>query len=113
MIHARSDGETFGLAIAEFSTLNKPIITCKSKIDNCHLELLGENAIIYDSTESLFNILINVSEIVNSKTDWNSYKNYTPYNVMKIFKDVFLSQEVFLENEGIIYLKTTLTIPLL
>ena len=27
MIHARTDGETFGLAIAEFSTLNKPIIS--------------------------------------------------------------------------------------
>ena len=28
MIHARSNGETFGLAIAEFSLKNKPVITC-------------------------------------------------------------------------------------
>ena len=27
MIHARYDGETFGLAVAEFSSANKPIIT--------------------------------------------------------------------------------------
>ena len=29
MIHARDDGETFGLSIAEFSSMNKPIITYK------------------------------------------------------------------------------------
>ena len=45
-------------------------------------------------------MLINIKELVNNKTDWNSYKKYTPYNVMKIFKDVFLPQEGFLENEN-------------
>ena len=29
MLHARADGETFGLAVAEFSTRNKPVITWK------------------------------------------------------------------------------------
>jgi hypothetical protein len=29
MLHARGDGETFGLAVAEFSTRNKPVITYK------------------------------------------------------------------------------------
>ena len=27
MLHARRDGETFGLAVAEFSVRNKPVIT--------------------------------------------------------------------------------------
>jgi len=57
MIHARSDGETFGLAIAEFSSLNKPIVTCRSDKDNCHLDILGEKAIIFDSETSLIDIL--------------------------------------------------------
>lgn len=98
MIHARSDGETFGLAIAEFSTLNKPIITCKSYIDNCHIDILGDNAIIYNSKESLLNILNNIETIRNSKTDWNMYKEYTPLNVMKKFHKVFLNKEDFLLN---------------
>ena len=98
MIHARSDGETFGLAIAEFSTLNKPIITSKSYIDNCHIDILGDNAIIYNSKESLLNILNNIETITNSKTDWNMYKEYTPLKVMKKFHKVFLNKEDFLLN---------------
>jgi len=98
MIHARSNGETFGLAIAEFSTLNKPIITCKSYIDNCHIDILGDNAIIYNSKESLLNILNNIETIRNSKTNWNMYKEYTPLNVMKKFHKVFLNKEDFLLN---------------
>ena len=44
MIHARSDGETFGIAIGEFSTLNKPVITCKNDLEerNCHIEKKGD-----------------------------------------------------------------------
>ena len=98
MIHARSDGETFGLAIAEFSTLNKPIITCRSPVDNCHIDILGNNAIIYESEESLINILNNIQTITNSRTDWNMYKEYTPLNVMKKFHKVFLPEEEFIDN---------------
>jgi FkbM family methyltransferase len=93
MIHARSDGETFGLAVGEFSSLNKPIITCRSNLDNCHLEILGDKAIIFDSTDSLITILENIQTISNSRDDWNTYKEYTPEKVMTQFKDVFLSNE--------------------
>ena len=93
MIHARSDGETFGLAVGEFSSLNKPIITCRSNLDNCHLEILGDKAIIFDSTDSLITILENIQTISNSRDDWNTYKEYTPEKVMIQFKDVFLSNE--------------------
>ena len=37
MIHARSEGETFGLSIGEFSSKNKPVITSISTIDNAHI----------------------------------------------------------------------------
>ena len=92
MIHARSDGETFGLAIAEFSSLNKPVITCRSYKDNCHLDILGEKAIIFDSDISLFNILKDIKNIVNSRDDWNAYKEYTPDKVMKKFMNVFMPE---------------------
>jgi hypothetical protein len=96
MIHARSDGETFGLAIGEFSSLNKPIITCRSSVDNCHIDILGDNGIIYNSEEELVTILNNIRTITNSKKDWNMYKEYSPYNVMKKFHNVFLPDEEFI-----------------
>jgi hypothetical protein len=58
MIHARGEGETFGLSIAEFSINNKPIITCPSG-DLEHIKILGEKAILYKSKEELLNIFMN------------------------------------------------------
>lgn len=87
MLWARNDGETFGIAIGEFSTRNKPIIAMKIGDIN-HAEILKDNAYWYNNKESLSNILINFNK--NVKKDWNMYKQYTPENVMKIFKEVFL-----------------------
>jgi hypothetical protein len=92
MIHARYEGETFGLSIAEFSTFNKPIITCKSSKDNQHLEILGEKAIIYDSEESLRQIINGIDTIINSRNDWNAYQNFTPERVMDIFYKTFIHE---------------------
>jgi hypothetical protein len=89
MIHARSDGETFGLAVGEFSSCNKPIITCKSHMDNSHIDILGEKGIIYTSEESLIEIFKNIKTIINSRTDWNAYTEYSPEKVMEKFYDVF------------------------
>jgi FkbM family methyltransferase len=90
MIHARSDGETFGLAIGEFSSCNKPIITCRSFRDDSHIEILGEKGIIYTSEESLIEIFKNIKTIIKSRTDWNAYTEYSPEKVMKKFYDVFI-----------------------
>lgn len=89
MIHARSDGETFGLSIGEFSSKNKPIITC-----NCgdleHIKILGDKAIIYKDYFELLDIFNNISELVNQNKDWNCYKNFSPKIVMDLFnKNIF------------------------
>jgi beta-1,4-mannosyl-glycoprotein beta-1,4-N-acetylglucosaminyltransferase len=91
MIHARSDGETFGLAVGEFSSLNKPVITCVSNVDNSHIDILGDKAIIFDSEDSLIRIFKNIKNIISSKSDWNAYRDYTPEKVMKKFMDVFVN----------------------
>lgn len=94
-IHARDGGESFGLTIAEFSTKNKPVITtayCTSGLnDLAHLEMLGENAIIYNDYDSLLRVLLNFKDIIKNKENWNSYQDYTPDKVMLKFKEVFLS----------------------
>lgn len=92
MIHARKIGETFGLSIGEFSTRNKPIITCKGK-DNTHLQILKGNCIQYGRTvDSVLKALIyvyqNAKDLQNS--NWNMYRDYSPNNVMKIFNQVFI-----------------------
>lgn len=98
MLWARNEGETFGLAIAEFSTKNKPVISTPNfklnpNADKAHVNLLGEKGIWYNEN-NLYKILTtfitkdNRCEI--QKKDWNAFKEYTPEKVMKIFKEVFI-----------------------
>jgi hypothetical protein len=88
MIHGRTDGETFGLSIAEFSIFNKPIITTQMYGSLEHVKILRDKGIYYSSTESLLDIFNNFSAIKNSRSDWNAYQYYTPENIMKIFDDI-------------------------
>lgn len=85
MIHARMMGETFGLSVAEFSIKNKPIITCPIG-DLEHIKILGDKSVIYKSKEELINIFKNIKTIINSRTDWNAHKLYSPDYVMNLFK---------------------------
>lgn len=91
MIHARLGGETFGLAVGEFSSRNKPVITC-----NCgdieHLRILCEKAIIYDSVDDLLNIFKNFRKLMNLENDWNMYRDYSPTKVMELFNSQIFSK---------------------
>lgn len=91
MIHARMDGETFGLAIGEFSTLNKPVLTCRGTY-NAHIEFLGDKGFIFSNKEECLEHMKMLAENYEtfSQYDWNAYKQFTPQNVMQQFKKVFL-----------------------
>jgi hypothetical protein len=94
-IHARNNGESFGLTLAEFSTKNKPIITYLPKenvanFDMAHLDQLSNNGIYYSNYSELINILINFKDIIKLDKDWNFYKEFSPENVMNKFNEVFL-----------------------
>lgn len=91
MIHARSDGETFGHSIAEFSIRNKPIITCPIGALE-HIKILGDKAIIYRSQTELVHIFKNIKMIKNSKLNWNAYEKYTPEYVMNLFNEYIFSK---------------------
>lgn len=92
MIHGRYRGETFGLTIAESSTMNKPIITFDGSIERNHIDILGDAGIYYSDYSSLVSILSNISmtDIINK--DWNRYRNFTPDNVMNQFKQIYLNK---------------------
>jgi hypothetical protein len=91
MLWARSDGETFGLSIGEFSIKNKPIIATKCG-DLSHVDILKGNALWYQDPDSLKNILINFNKNeMKNKDDWNCYKEFCSEVVMKQFNDVFIN----------------------
>ena len=91
MIHARSDGETFGLSIAEFSIKNKPIITCPCG-DLEHIMILGNKGLLYTNQDHLIDIFKNIKNIINKHKEepdfWNCYKLYTPTYIMNLFKEM-------------------------
>ena len=97
MLHARSDGETFGLAIAEFSTHNKPVITSSVHHERhtarFHLDVLGDKGLYYHDTHSLVELLLGFDrEVARARGDWNAYKAFEPERVMAVFKKVFLDE---------------------
>jgi hypothetical protein len=88
MLHARHHGETFGLAIAEFCALNKPIITWKHGIGKGYIDILKNDAIYYEEENDLLDILLSFK--VDPNKDYNSYKEFSPEKVMSQFNDIFL-----------------------
>ena len=61
MIHARWEGETFGMACAEFLVRNKPIITWSESREQNHIFLAGRSAITYNNELDLLNVFLNLS----------------------------------------------------
>ena len=90
MIHARTVGESFGVAIGEFSWCNKPIITYANSIEKNHIFMLQDKGLYYSDSDSLYDILKNF--VPQPEKDWNCYKNCSPENVMIKFKEVFLDK---------------------
>lgn len=91
MIHAQTLGETFGIAIGEFSVNNKPIVAYKGDVWNDHYKnILKDKALFYLSEHECYNILINFDPLEYKDKDMNCYKEYSPEKVMKKFKEVFM-----------------------
>ena len=93
MIHARSEGETFGIAIGEFSSKNKPVISYKGGIDINHVKLLKDKALWYTNKDELYEIFNNFNKSMIKDKDWNAYKDYSPSKVINIFKNVYLDNQ--------------------
>lgn len=87
MIHARSRGETFGLAVGEFAIAGKPIITYSESPEKAHLQELGNFALTYKDEKSLVE---QFNKVVRGPLISWGYGQYTPENVMKKFNEVFL-----------------------
>ncbi|KAL1522917.1 hypothetical protein AB1Y20_017882 [Prymnesium parvum] len=94
MLHARAVGETFGLAVAEFSAHGRPVITSSVHTDGGaarhHLDVLGERGLYYKDEETLVHLLLTFDRERARANQWNMYQAYEPARVMQTFKRVFL-----------------------
>jgi len=89
MLHARERGETFGMAIGEFSVNNKPIITYDQSPEKSHLEILGDNGYYYHDKETLQHWLLDYK--FDKGLNYNCYKQFNPISVIQKFEQIFLS----------------------
>jgi glycosyltransferase involved in cell wall biosynthesis len=86
-LHARHGGESFGMACAEYSFCNKPVITYFDSPEKNHIHILGERGIYYRTKEDLIHRLLNFKREFE---DYNCYKEFSPKKVMEKFHNVFL-----------------------
>jgi hypothetical protein len=90
LIHARELGESFGATCAEFSTLNKPVITWYGSRERNHIDALGNKGLYYNNYDEIYNIFNKFRLEPISKIDFNCYRDSSPEVVMKKFKKVYL-----------------------
>jgi hypothetical protein len=95
MLHARSGGETFGLACAEFSAHNRPVLASAAHDDDghgsMHLDTLrGHNLerFFYRDHASLVHQMLHFDR--NQRGDFNAHRAFEPAAVMSQFEHVFL-----------------------
>ena len=91
MIHARDTGETFGLAVGEFAALGKPVITYRGSKEKAHLEMLGSQALKYETPIELENIIKTFCPHEAFETGYQIYRS--PEKVMQIFLKVFIESD--------------------
>ena len=85
MLHARRQGESFGLACAEFSVQHKPIFTYGDSPDRHHLSVLGSSALVYRTADQLQSLILAFEPTVFRPAVGDSYLRYTPERVMDLF----------------------------
>ena len=80
MVHGRSDGETFGLAVAEFSIFNKPVITTLHG-DVAHVNILQGNCLIAQTAQEYMQ---RMAELVAGRTVVKKCDQYLEFSTEAI-----------------------------
>tara|TARA_Y100000361_G_scaffold154256_1_gene179117 strand:- start:7815 stop:8777 length:963 start_codon:yes stop_codon:yes gene_type:complete len=92
LIHARELGESFGATCAEFSFLNKPVITWLGSRERNHIDTLGDKGFYYNNYEEVLSLFNTFTPDPNK--DWNCYKESEPDAVMEKFNEIYLKGQV-------------------
>jgi len=89
MIHGRSRGETFGMAVAESAVCGKPVFTWRHSPERNHLRWIRDEAWLYSETEELAEKLTHFQK--GETMDYSFVEEFSPARVMKKFHQVFLT----------------------
>jgi len=93
MIHARWEGETFGMACAEFLIRGKPIITWSESREQNHLFLAGRSVITYNTGEDLYTTLITINKNYifhkSSLINHSQFEMYSPAQISNQISSLF------------------------
>lgn len=89
MIHARSMGESFGLAICEFLYGNKPVLAWSGGKDQNHTAILPKE-MLYDNKLDLLEKMDIIKEVESTTNYKKLVDQFSPELVMQKFKEVFL-----------------------
>jgi len=90
MLHSRAQGESFGLAIAEFLYHDKPVISYPFGTDLNHTKMLGEKGRWFNNPTELYKQLTGVRQEAHNGEYKKLVEKYTPENVMNKFNQVFI-----------------------
>ncbi len=86
MLHARLQGESFGLACGEFSVRNKPVFTYARSKHRHHLAVLGDAAWPYHDADGLVRAITTLDRASVRTGHWDRYTAlYNPARVMALF----------------------------
>lgn len=95
MLHARKRGETFGLACAEFSLRNRPVLTYARSGERNHIDVMGSKAFQYTGRRQLMELLLCLTPAELRKQEWDCYsKLFSPEKVMRRFQDAFIDTAI-------------------
>jgi hypothetical protein len=91
MIHARQRGETFGIAVGEFSLKNKPVITYALSPERSHIEILGSEALLYSGYDEAYKYFTDFGNYYDRARNYDKYSaEFNPGAVMKKFSKVLI-----------------------
>ncbi|WP_347218645.1 hypothetical protein [Chryseobacterium sp.] len=87
LLHARERGETFGITVAEFAIMGKPVIAFANPPEKAHITHLQDHAYYYNDSKDLQNIILDADLTLSAK---ELYEKFLPHPVMDTFKKVFI-----------------------
>ena len=91
ILHAREMGESFGLAIAESLSQNKPVLAWQGGNDQNHVLMLSGSPTLYNQ-DNFYDMLTNCRSFINYEDYALRTEQFKPLPVMTKFNDVFLTQ---------------------
>lgn len=88
MLHARQQGESFGLACGEFSIRNKPVLTWARSKHRHHIDVLGDAGWLYRDADDLVRLIQGIDVHAVRQGHWDRYTvRYNPAAVMRLFDE--------------------------